>query len=42
VGGAFRGVAAPLGTPQAVVDKLAKAYTETNKIIGEKQLKWAL
>jgi tripartite-type tricarboxylate transporter receptor subunit TctC len=39
VGGAFRGVAAPLGTPQAVVDKLAKAYTETNKIIGEKQLK---
>jgi tripartite-type tricarboxylate transporter receptor subunit TctC len=38
VGGAFRGVAAPLGTPQAVVDRLAKAYTEANKKISKKQL----
>jgi tripartite-type tricarboxylate transporter receptor subunit TctC len=38
VGGAFRGVAAPLNTPQPIVDKLAEAYTETNKIIGKKQL----
>jgi tripartite-type tricarboxylate transporter receptor subunit TctC len=38
VGGAYRGVAAPLGTPQPIVDKLAKAYTETNKIIAKKQL----
>ena len=38
VGGAFRGVAAPLKTPQAVVDKLANAFSETNKIIGKKQL----
>ena len=38
VGGAFRGVAAPLGTPQPVVDRLAQAYTETNKIIAKKQL----
>lgn len=38
VGGAFRGVAAPLGTPQAVVDKLAAAYTEANKVISKKQL----
>jgi tripartite-type tricarboxylate transporter receptor subunit TctC len=38
IGGAFRGVAAPLGTPQAVVDRLAKAYTEANKKISKKQL----
>ena len=38
VGGAFRGVAAPLGTPQPIVDKLAEAFTETNKIIAKKQL----
>ena len=38
VGGAFRGVAAPLGTPQPVVDRLAKAYTNANKIISKKQL----
>jgi tripartite-type tricarboxylate transporter receptor subunit TctC len=38
VGGAFRGVAAPLGTPQPVVDRLAKAYTEANKKISQKQL----
>lgn len=38
VGGAFRGVAAPLGTPQPVVDKLAAAFTEANKIISKKQL----
>lgn len=38
VGGAFRGVAVPLGTPQAVVDKLAEAFTEANKEISKKQL----
>jgi tripartite-type tricarboxylate transporter receptor subunit TctC len=38
VGGAFRGVAAPLGTPQPVVDRLAKAFTEANKKISKKQL----
>jgi tripartite-type tricarboxylate transporter receptor subunit TctC len=38
IGGAFRGVAAPLGTPQPVVDRLAKAYTEANKKISKKQL----
>ncbi len=38
VGGAYRGVAAPLGTPKAIMDKLAKAFTETNKIIAKKQL----
>jgi len=38
VGGAFRGVAAPLGTPQPVVDRLAEAYTSANKIIAKKQV----
>jgi tripartite-type tricarboxylate transporter receptor subunit TctC len=38
VGGAFRGVAVPLDTPQAVVDKLAEAFTEANKKISKKQL----
>ena len=38
VGGAFRGVAAPLGTPQPIVDRLAEAYTNANKIIAKKQL----
>ena len=38
VGGAFRGVAAPIGTPQAIVDKLAAAYTDANKKISKKQL----
>lgn len=37
VGGAFRGVAAPKGTPREIVDILAKAFSETNKIIAEKQ-----
>lgn len=37
VGGAFRGVAAPKGTPPEIVAKLAKAFTETNKIIAQKQ-----
>lgn len=38
VGGAFRGVAAPLGTPQPVVDRLAKAFTAANKQISKKQV----
>lgn len=37
VGGAFRGVAVPLGTPQPIVDKLADAFSKTNDIIKEKQ-----
>lgn len=37
VGGAFRGVAAPKGTPPEIVAKLANAFSETNKIIAEKQ-----
>jgi tripartite-type tricarboxylate transporter receptor subunit TctC len=37
VGGAFRGVAAPLGTPKEIVDKLAQAFTKVNKIIAAKQ-----
>ncbi len=38
VGGAFRGVAAPKGTPKEIIAKLADAFTKTNKIIAEKQL----
>lgn len=38
VGGAFRGVAAPKGTPKAVIAKLAEAYSQANKKIGERQL----
>lgn len=38
VGGAFRGVAAPKGTPKEVIDKLADAFTKTNKRIAEKQV----
>ncbi len=37
VGGAFRGVAAPKGTPKPIIDKLADAFTKVNKIIAEKQ-----
>jgi len=37
VGGAFRGVAAPKGTPKEIVDTLAEAYTKVNKLITEKQ-----
>jgi tripartite-type tricarboxylate transporter receptor subunit TctC len=39
VGGAFRGVAAPKGTSQDIIDTLANAFIETNKIIAEKQKK---
>jgi tripartite-type tricarboxylate transporter receptor subunit TctC len=39
VGGAFRGVAAPKGTAPEIVNTLAKAFSETNKIIAEKQRK---
>jgi tripartite-type tricarboxylate transporter receptor subunit TctC len=39
VGGAFRGVAAPKGTPREIIDVLADAFVETNKIIAEKQKK---
>jgi len=38
VGGAFRGVAAPLGTPQPIIDRLAAAFTDANKKISKKQL----
>jgi len=37
VGGAFRGVAAPKGTPKEIIDKLADAFTKVNKIIAQKQ-----
>ena len=37
VGGAFRGVAVPIGTPQPIVDKIADAFSKTNDIIKEKQ-----
>lgn len=37
VGGAFRGVAAPKGTPKTVINKLAEAYTYANKKIAPKQ-----
>ncbi len=38
VGGAFRGVAAPKGTPKAVIAKLADAFSKANRKIGERQL----
>ena len=38
VGGAFRGVAAPKGTPKEIITKLAGAFTAANKKIAEKQL----
>ncbi len=37
VGGAFRGVAVPLGTPKEIIDTLAQAFTKVNKIITKKQ-----
>lgn len=37
VGGAYRGVAVPEGTPQEVVTKLEEAFTRANKRITEKQ-----
>ena len=37
VGGAFRGVAAPKGTPPEIVAKLAEAFSETNKLIADQQ-----
>jgi tripartite-type tricarboxylate transporter receptor subunit TctC len=37
VGGAYRGVAAPKGTPQEVVDRLAEVFGEVNELIREKQ-----
>jgi len=38
VGGAFRGVAAPKGTPKEIIAKLADAFTKTNKEIAGKQV----
>ncbi|MFH2131425.1 MAG: tripartite tricarboxylate transporter substrate binding protein [bacterium] len=37
IGGAYRGIAVPLGTPQAVVDRLADAFTKANQKITAKQ-----
>ncbi|OLO10480.1 C4-dicarboxylate ABC transporter substrate-binding protein [Chromohalobacter japonicus] len=37
VGGAYRGVAVPEGTPDEIVTKLQQAFAETNKRIAEKQ-----
>ncbi len=39
VGGAFRGVAAPKGTAPETVETLAKAFSDTNKIIADQQRK---
>jgi tripartite-type tricarboxylate transporter receptor subunit TctC len=38
VGGAFRGVAAPKGTPPEIIKILADAFVETNKLIADKQV----
>jgi len=38
VGGAFRGVAAPKGTPKDIIAKLADAFTKANKKIAGKQV----
>jgi tripartite-type tricarboxylate transporter receptor subunit TctC len=38
VGGAFRGVAAPKGTPKEIIAKLADAFTKVNKKIAKKQV----
>lgn len=38
VGGAYRGVAVPKGTPQHIVEKLAKAFTDVNKAVASKQV----
>lgn len=37
VGGAYRGVAVPKGTPDAVVETLEEAFAEANRRIAEKQ-----
>ncbi len=37
VGGAYRGVAAPKGTPKEIVDKLAQVFGDVNELIREKQ-----
>jgi len=37
VGGAYRGVAVPKGTPDAIVNKLEDAFAKTNERIAEKQ-----
>jgi tripartite-type tricarboxylate transporter receptor subunit TctC len=37
VGGAYRGVAVPKGTPPEVVKKLTDAFVETTKLIADKQ-----
>jgi len=37
VGGAYRGVAVPKGTPQGAIDVLREAFAETNDRITEKQ-----
>lgn len=38
VGGAYRGVAAPKGTPPEIIKVLADAFVETNKLIADKQV----
>jgi tripartite-type tricarboxylate transporter receptor subunit TctC len=37
VGGAYRGVAAPQGTPPEIVERLAEVFGEVNEIIRERQ-----
>ena len=38
VGGAYRGVAVPKGTPKPIVARLAKAFTNVNKEVAKKQV----
>jgi len=38
VGGTARGIAAPKGTPQEVMDTLSRAFAETNVLIKDKQV----
>jgi tripartite-type tricarboxylate transporter receptor subunit TctC len=38
VGGAYRGIAAPKGTSPKIIEKLAKAFTDVNKVVAPKQV----
>lgn len=38
VGGAYRGIAVPKGTPKNIIEKLAKAFTDVNKAVAPKQV----
>lgn len=38
VGGTYRGIAVPSGTPQERIDMLAEAFAQINEVIGEQQI----